>query len=539
MHLSRQTAARARSIVIFVAIYLFGVALSEHAYGSLAIPSPFWLPDSILLCALLMTPAQDRWIFVVAIWPVRLLVGSVPGTPLWFQLATIANDALKAMVAAWLLDRLVGRRVRLQTLREFFVFLGVAALAVPLLSAAAAAPARYALGDPVWSAGYRWFLGNALAQVVVTPTILYWVHGAYRHRSARLGELLIALTGLMVASLYAFAMMNTGYTLRLIYVPVPFLLWAAVRLRPFGTANAIALVAVIAMVGAARGTGIFSGEAGSSSILSLQLFLLVVGVSLMSLAILTAERETLAEFGREANSRILSAQEQERSRIARELHDDLAQDLAVLHVRLEQFGSSAGLSSTAHREVNELVELSSRIGSAVRKLSHELHPATLALLGLDVAVKSLCTEVERQHHLPIHYSSREVPGELEGETSVCAFRIAQEALRNVVKHSRATTAAVHLSHEDGRLVLTVADDGDGFDVNAADARAGLGLISMRERLHLIGGQLSIRSTPRAGTRIRVEVPIARASAPFDTAAAIGGSQRVSPLTKSYRTVKAR
>jgi two-component system sensor histidine kinase UhpB len=479
----------------------------------LAVPSPFWLPDSVLLCALLLTPARDWWIFVVAIWPVRLLIGAAPGTPLWFQLATIANDALKATVAAWLLQRILGRRVRLETLKEFFIFLGVAAVAVPVMSAAVAAPARYVLGDPVWSAAYRWFLGDALAQVIVTPTILYWCNRAYRHRSARLGELLIVLAGLLVASSYAFVLISTGHTLRLVYVPVPFLLWAAVRLRPFGASNAIALLAIIGMVGAARGTGIFSGAAASSSILSLQLFLLVVGVSLLSLAILTAERETFVERELDTNSRILSAQEQERSRIARELHDDLAQGMAVLHLRLEQLGTSEGLSSSAQVEVDELVELSSQIASAVRKLSHELHPATLALLGLDVAVKSLCKEVERQYRLPIQYSSRDVPRQLEGVVSVCTFRIAQEALRNVVKHSHATAAAVHLSHEGGRLVLSVSDDGDGFDVDAVDVRDGLGLTSIRERLHLLGGQLSIRSTPRAGTRIRVEVPVDRHHAP--------------------------
>jgi len=155
------------------------------------------------------------------------------------------------------------------------------------------------------------------------------------------------------------------------------------------------------------------------------------------------------------------------------------------------------------------VEMSSQIVSVLRSLSHELHPATLDIVGLEIAVKGLCRDFERQHGLQIQYSSRDVPKQLERSVSICAFRIAQEALRNVVKHSGATAAIVELSKEGNRLVLSVSDSGNGFDPNAVDERAGLGLISMRERLRLIKGQLSIQSMPRAGTRIRVEVPLDR------------------------------
>jgi two-component system sensor histidine kinase UhpB len=502
-------------LVIFSIGYVVAVALSEHGYGSLAVPSPFWLPDSVLLCALLLTPVDEWWIFVTAILPLRLFIGTVSGTPVWFQVLTIAIDAAKAIAAAWLLSRVLGRRVRLETLSEFFTFLAITAVAVPAISAIVAAPARYLLGDPFWSAAYRWYLGDALAQVIVTPTILYWCAGSYRCRSPRSGELIALLISLAVASLYAFVFVRNGHALRLVYVPVPFLVWAAVRLRPFGTANAIALVAVIAMIGAARGTGMFSDDGAASSVLSLQLFLAVIGVSLLSLAIQTVERETLTEREREVNRRILSAQEEERSRIARELHDDLAQDMALLHLSLEHLGTSADLSAETHNALGQLVEMSSQMMSSVRKLSHELHPATLDLIGLDIAVKSLCGDIERQHGLPVEYRSQEVPKTLDRMVSVSTFRIAQEALRNVVKHSRATAAAVDLSRQGNQLVLCVSDDGDGFDIHAVDGRTGLGLISMRERLTLIGGQLSIYSTPLVGTRIRVEVPLERRPAMVD------------------------
>src|SRR5215813_5239779 len=168
---SRIRTVRPEAVLAFAVAYFLAFSASEHAWGTLAVPSPFWLPDSILLCALLLTPGRGWWIFLGLIWPIRLLVGAVPGTPLWFHVVAIANDALKAIVAAWLLRQFIGHRVRLDTLNEFFIFLGVAAVGLPAASALAAAPARYVLGDPIWPSMYRWFLGDALAQVIVTPAI--------------------------------------------------------------------------------------------------------------------------------------------------------------------------------------------------------------------------------------------------------------------------------------------------------------------------------------------------------------------------------
>ena len=497
---SRWKILRPEAILAFIGCYALAYGASEHAWGSLAVPSPFWLPDSILLCALLLSPSENWWIFLVAIWPIRLLVGALPGTPLWFQLATIAIDAAKAIAAAWLLRNIIGRRIRLDTLNEFFFFLGVAAVAVPALSALVAAPLRYLLGDPIWTALYRWFLGDALAQVIVTPAIIYWSARAHRQQPPRLGEHVILMVALGTASSVAFVLINNGYSLGLAYLPVPLLIWSAVRLRPFGTANALALVAIVSMVGAVRGTGMFAETTAQSSVLALQLFFLALGVSLQSLAILIAERKALGELELDFNSRLLEAQEHERARIARELHDDVGQRMALLQFNLTRFSGTPDLPPAARGEVDELVDMSGEIVSSLRSLSHELHPATLDMVGLEIAIKGLCRDFQTQHGLRIQYSSRDVPKQLERSVSICAFRIAQEALRNVVKHSGATAAVVELASEGNRLVLCVSDSGNGFDVSTVDRRAGLGLISMRERLRLIKGQLSIQSMPQAGTR---------------------------------------
>jgi signal transduction histidine kinase len=499
----RWQAARFMSFGIFLATYLAAFVLAEHAYGSSAVPSPFWLPDSVLLSALLLAPRRDWWVLVVATCPVRLLVGATPGTPLWFQLLTTAIDASKAIATAWLLQRSIGRRVRLDTLREFFIFLAIAAVAVPALSAIAVAPWRYILGDSFWGATYRWFIGDALAQVIVTPMILFWCARSFPREVTRVGELLIVLIGIALSSVYTFVL-TPANELSLVYVPVPFLLWAAVRLGSFGTANGIALVAIIAMIGAVRGSGMFAGD---TTVLALQLFLFMKGVSLLSLSILITERQSFVEREKAFSRRLLNAQEQERARIARDLHDDFGQRLALLQINLEHFGASAPLSSGAHRKMNELSQQSAEIAALLRTLSHKLHPQTLDIVGLDVAIKGLCDEIGRQNGLDIEYSSRNIPPALAPVVSIALFRIVQEALHNVIKHSHATLAAVHASSDGRRLILIVADDGDGFDVNSVPGRTGLGLTSIRERLHSIGGVLSIRSASHLGTRIRVEVPL--------------------------------
>jgi PAS domain S-box-containing protein len=272
--------------------YFLSVLGGESLYGTVGVPSPFWFPDAVLLCALILTPKNQWWVWVLVTWPIRLAVGGPQGTPLWFMLLGVANDSAKGLLAAWWLHRLQPRRVHLDTLSEFARFLGIAALAVPLLSALVAAPARYALGDSLWTAGYRWFLGDAVAQVIVTPALLYWCAGAYRRVNARLNELGLMAAGLGAVLYYAFVVPHASYSPIVLYAPVPFLIWAAVRLRPFGTANALLLVAIVSMLGAVRGTGAFRGNSSTEVLLSMQLFLILVTVSLLSLAILIAERET-------------------------------------------------------------------------------------------------------------------------------------------------------------------------------------------------------------------------------------------------------
>jgi len=599
----------------FGAAYFFAVRASEHLYGSLHLPSPFWLPDSVLLCALLLIRRRLWWSVFLVAWPIRLLGGVPQGTPLWFWLTSIVNDSLKALLAAWLLQRVLGRTVRLHTFREFLIFLGIAVAAVPLLSAIGAAPARQVLGDPLWKAGYQWFMGDALTQVVVTPTLLYWCTRAYGRVTSRRTEFALLFVGLSAASYYTFVALHGGSSPVLLYSPVPFLIWAAVRLGPPATANANALVSLIAVFGTVNATGVLAGHSPDLVLLSIQCFLMLLAVSSLSLAMVAAERERrtqelealldavpisvliatdtdctsvrtnradawspespraafpakkswlqraatvgvpvsgevltylsddgterhamssaaplIGEDGKlrgaigafmditerkwaedqvqELTGRLIGAQDEERARIARELHDDVSQQLALLQISIDRFRQNAdGLSSDDRRQLDTIAAATSQCASSLHQLSHRLHPATLDLLGLEDIVAGLCRQFRAQHGTIVQFVHRDVPRNLDKAVKVCLVRIVQEGLRNVGTHSGVTDATVELSGHDERIELSITDAGRGFDVDAARKAPGLGLVSMRERLRPLGGRLVVQSAPLRGTRIHVSVPV--------------------------------
>ena len=214
------------------------------------------------------------------------------------------------------------------------------------------------------------------------------------------------------------------------------------------------------------------------------------------------------------SERFVTAQEEERSRIARELHDDLSQRLALAAITLQSLSENlprtrseiAATMRSVWRQVGE-------ISSDVHRLSRDLHPSTLGL-GLGAALKSLCKGVERQHGIRVDVNCSDLPDAVASDVSLCLYRVAQEALNNVVKHSEVKEARLEVVGNSDHLLLRVIDSGRGFEP-AKDGR-GLGLLSMRERLRVVGGKLTIQSSAR-GTEISAHVPIERDSEKFRAA----------------------
>jgi PAS domain S-box-containing protein len=208
--------------------------------------------------------------------------------------------------------------------------------------------------------------------------------------------------------------------------------------------------------------------------------------------------------------RMMDAQEASRTSIARELHDDIGQSLAVLKIQMLRAGQPvSGNPAMMHASLKDLSLKLEKIINKVSRLSHDLHSSELELLGLAVAVKGHCRECSEQLGIPIDCSCDHLEEKLDGMIALAFLRVLQEAMHNAVKHSNAKSMTVRLTCSDHELGLEIRDDGVGFDVEGARLAAGLGLISMRERIHLIGGEFEIQSSPGRGTKITGRAPIAK------------------------------
>jgi PAS domain S-box-containing protein len=214
--------------------------------------------------------------------------------------------------------------------------------------------------------------------------------------------------------------------------------------------------------------------------------------------------EALANVSR----RLIEAQEQERTRIGRELHDDIGQRLSMLVIGIEHLRRDPpDLSTELHRLMGELHGQASEIAADLQSLSHELHSAKLEYLGLAVAARVFCKDFRQQQKVEIDIETYDLPRPLSTDLSLCFFRILQEALHNSTKHSGVRHFEVRLWGTVSEIHLTVRDSGAGFDREAAKQSRGLGLISMEERLKLVNGTLSIESQFQRGTTIHARAPL--------------------------------
>ena len=214
--------------------------------------------------------------------------------------------------------------------------------------------------------------------------------------------------------------------------------------------------------------------------------------------------EALAGIGR----RLIEAQERERGRIARDLHDDVCQRLALVSIELEQVEIIFPDSVSEHRSrIGELRKRIMDISNDVQMMSHELHSAKLSYLGVAAAIKGFCREFGEHHKVEIEFESHDLPRQLPPDVSLCLFRVLQEALHNAAKHSGVREFDVHLWGTSGDVHLTISDLGSGFDTEAAMKGRGLGITSMQERLKLVHGELTITSQPKSGTVVHARVPL--------------------------------
>lgn len=207
--------------------------------------------------------------------------------------------------------------------------------------------------------------------------------------------------------------------------------------------------------------------------------------------------------------RLITAQEAERARIARDLHDGVCQDVAAISVDLSHLRRQGGGLTRQDFEaaVVSIERRTAAVAEALRRLSHGLHPTVLKHVGLVGALQSHCVEIERQYHLDVTFFASGAVEPVDAPIALGLFRIAQEALRNAARHAHARHVTLSLARGEGNLSMSVADDGGGFDVGAVrNSGGGLGLVSIEERVRLMQGRVAIRSERNGGTVVEVSVP---------------------------------
>jgi len=219
------------------------------------------------------------------------------------------------------------------------------------------------------------------------------------------------------------------------------------------------------------------------------------------------DRHHMDQELRDLGGKLINAHEGERIRLSHELHDDVGQRVSLLGAELGILRHRlADAAPDVQRQIATLSEQAETIGSELSRLSHELHPVRLTHIGLEESIRRYCRDVAEARHIAIDAEVIEVSAKLGSDEALCLYRITQEAVHNVVKHSSATRATVTLAGAAGKVLLSIVDNGVGFDTQAVRKKDTLGLVSMRERVRLVRGTLMLTSKPGGGTRIDVSVP---------------------------------
>ncbi len=308
-------------LLVYFAAYRYAMRFST------TVAAPFWFPDSVLLCGLLCTRRRWWWLLLLGLLPMRLLIDLYPGLTNSFLLSVYVNDCAKAVLAALVLQRFLDDPIRLNSLRDVGIYFLFVVILIPLLSAFAGAGSRLAMGHTdYWSNVEQWFLGDAMAAVIVTPVLFYWVlrpPNPKTFSSARAAEAAIVTVGLLLSLQWAFEPLVNArdYTEARYYMPVLFIGWAAIRFRMAGATGAVALLTAFTVRATLAGTGPFEGLPDAEAASRAQHFLLLRAAPLYLAAVLLEQGVRVANSLRQSERRYRDVVESQPGFVCRMLHD--------------------------------------------------------------------------------------------------------------------------------------------------------------------------------------------------------------------------
>ena len=469
---------------------------------------PLWPGCAILVSALLLVPGRDWPVLIFASFAGFVLYDLEVGVPVasiaWF----IPADTVQVLIAAIGLRHYFGSVPRLNSVSSLARYGFFAVFLAPFMAAFISAPG---IPGSYWVSWRISFLSEVLAFITLAPAILSWMIEGPEWVGKPLAyhlEFVALMAATVVSGYFTFAADTRSNSPALLYSLIPSLLWSALRFGWIGIANVLLIISFLAVWGVVHGRGPFNAQPPQNSMLALQLFLIFASIPFMTLTAVVEDRklagEKLAGLGR----KLIEAQEEERKRIARDIHDDYTQRIALLSIQVEQMMNNVGDSpQPTGEQLRGLFESMGELATDMHSLSHQLHSSTLESLGLVAGVGAFCRDFAKREQIEIDFAHENVPDNIPPGSAPCLFRVVQEGLRNAKKHSGASRASVRVECSSGNLHVTVHDQGKGFDLDSRPETGGIGIWSMRERVRLLGGRLQIESRVMQGTKIDAWLPV--------------------------------
>ena len=513
-----QRASRtASALILLAAAYYFG-AQAAFFIGTLSdrIFAPFWPPNIILFYALLMTPPRRWWMYIAAVFPAHVAAEIGVGMPPVQYLVAFATNCAVAILSAYGVRRFMVGPDWFGTLRQAGTYVLITVIVSPALCALGGAFVPLLSEGDVpgyWMSWALWYGSNAVGAATLGPFLLTWFAQAPAppQTARRRTEALLLLVGLVVVCAVAFGAGSRavpgGFAWTLLYLPLPFVIWAAIRFGDKGVSAAVLIVTLVSIARNLHGSTLFDDESVEINTVALQVFLTAFSVPVLLLGATIEQLRRAEDRLRTLAGTLLHGQDLERRGIARGLHEGTGQNLAGASLIARKLQHNA--PEPMRGPVGELAGILQQSIRELRTMSGQLHPPLLDDMGLAPALRSYVNDFVEHSGIAVDLALPDEMGRCSDDVELVLFRVVQEALSNVSRHSGSTRARVQAriqGNGDAReLTLTVEDFGRGFQGSdritlaggqiASSSLTGFGLRRMCERLRHMGGELQIELEP--------------------------------------------
>lgn len=506
------------------------------------IASPVWPPTGVALAVILiwgyqMWPGVFAGAFFVNLVQFSLSYHLHPlsARAIVESLAVATGNTSEGLLAAYLVARFANGRRAFDKSEDALRFAALGGLLSSTLSATvgtvALAIGAFAHGTALLRVWTTWWLGDATGALIVAPAILLWsVPSRVMWRKSRLVEAFVLVVCLLAACEVVVFASNRSLPemLPLLFLCFPFLLWPAIRFGQREAASSVLVLSFLAVLGSIPGRRFVPEVSLNVSFLMLQIFIASMGVTALVVAAAISERRSAAaaltstldmleetvsyrtKQLSDLSGRLLRLQDEERRRLAREFHDSTAQKVVAIGINVAIAQQEAArLSDAAQRALRECLQLVDETSREIRTISYVLHPPLLDDAGLASALRALAEGFSKRSGISVKLEAPDRWSRASADTELALFRVAQECLGNIQRHSGSPSARISLAPRDGTITLEVQDYGKGFPTETLDGSArgtlGVGIGGMRERLRQLGGTLEIRSD-KSGTLVRAKLP---------------------------------